>query len=60
METVTTGLYVTPFTFKSIPNSTLDIFLKARGEEREEDSHVADSGYFEKINSMCASSPQFY
>ena len=35
-ETATTGPYVTPFTFKFIPNFTPDAFLKARGEEREE------------------------
>jgi len=43
-----TGPYVPPTTFKFIPSSTPDTFLKARGKKREEDSDIADSCFFEE------------
>ena len=55
-EPGTSDPYVPPSTFKFIPTSTPDTFSKASREEGEEDSHIADSGYFKEFNSMSAPS----
>ena len=59
-ETGAFGPYVPPSAFKFISASSPDTFLRVRGEEKEEDGHIADSGYFEEFNTMSALFPQLY
>ena len=51
-ETGTSGPYKPPSTFKFLPASTPETYLKTRREE--EDGHIADSGHCEEFDSMSA------